>query len=73
MKCIILAAGEGTRMLPLTLETPKPMLKVLDKPILEHIINDLPDEIDEVMEAEEQVMQQPMAPQQPLPVNQEQQ
>ena len=32
----ILAGGKGTRMLPLTKETPKPLLKVRGKPILEH-------------------------------------
>lgn len=34
----ILAGGLGTRLRPLTENTPKPMLKVGDKPILEHII-----------------------------------
>ena len=34
----ILAGGLGTRLRPLTNDTPKPMLKVGDKPILEHII-----------------------------------
>lgn len=38
VKAIILAAGKGTRMGELTNETPKPMLKVQGKPILEHII-----------------------------------
>lgn len=45
MKAIILAAGEGTRMRPLTLETPKPLLKINDMPILGHIFEALPDEI----------------------------
>src|SRR3989344_1365415 len=39
MQAIILAAGEGTRMLPLTSTRPKPMLPIANKPILEHIIN----------------------------------
>ncbi len=34
----ILAGGLGTRLRPLTNDTPKPMLKLGDKPILEHII-----------------------------------
>jgi dTDP-glucose pyrophosphorylase len=38
MKAVILAAGKGTRMKELTNELPKPMLKVQDKPILEHIL-----------------------------------
>ncbi|MDE2019348.1 MAG: NTP transferase domain-containing protein [Patescibacteria group bacterium] len=49
MKCVILAAGEGMRMRPLTLETPKPMLAIDGRPILEHLIDSLPGEIDEVI------------------------
>ena len=49
MKCIILAAGEGVRMKPLTNDTPKPMLKIGNKPILERILNDLPENIDEII------------------------
>jgi len=49
MKAIIAAAGEGKRMLPLTLEKPKPMLEVLGKPLLAYILESLPDEIDEVL------------------------
>jgi dTDP-glucose pyrophosphorylase len=41
MKAVILAAGRGTRMRGLTQEMPKPMLKVQDKPILEHILEGL--------------------------------
>jgi NDP-sugar pyrophosphorylase family protein len=45
MKAILLAAGEGKRMRPLTLETPKPMIDVLGKPLLHHLIDGLPSEI----------------------------
>jgi mannose-1-phosphate guanylyltransferase len=38
MKALILAAGEGTRLRPLTLTCPKPMLPVGDAPLLVHII-----------------------------------
>jgi dTDP-glucose pyrophosphorylase len=38
MKAVILAAGKGTRMGGLTGGTPKPMLGVQGKPILEHIL-----------------------------------
>ena len=49
MKAVILAAGKGTRMGDLSLETPKPMLKVLGKTLLEHKLDSLPDAIDEVV------------------------
>ncbi|PJC50922.1 MAG: nucleoside-diphosphate-sugar pyrophosphorylase [Nitrosopumilales archaeon CG_4_9_14_0_2_um_filter_34_16] len=39
MKTVILAGGLGTRLLPLTKNTPKPMLPLGKKPILEHLID----------------------------------
>ncbi len=39
MKVVILAAGEGTRLQPLTSNTPKPLLKVLGVPILKRLID----------------------------------
>ncbi|OGI36977.1 MAG: hypothetical protein A2374_05550 [Candidatus Moranbacteria bacterium RIFOXYB1_FULL_44_23] len=44
-----MAAGEGTRMRPLTNKTPKPMLRVKGKPILEWTISFLPEKVDEVI------------------------
>ncbi len=38
MKAIILAAGEGNRMHPLTYTRPKVMLPIASKPILEHLL-----------------------------------
>jgi dTDP-glucose pyrophosphorylase len=38
-KMIIMAGGLGSRLLPHTLDCPKPLLKVSGKPILEHIID----------------------------------
>ncbi|HUU64551.1 MAG TPA: bifunctional sugar-1-phosphate nucleotidylyltransferase/acetyltransferase [Dehalococcoidales bacterium] len=38
MKAIILAAGEGSRMRPLTYGRPKVMLPIANKPILEHLL-----------------------------------
>jgi len=49
MQCVILAAGKGTRMRPLTEGTPKPLIEVLGRPILDHIVEALPSEITEVI------------------------
>ncbi len=49
MKVVILAAGEGTRMRPLTKTKPKPMIEVLGKPIIEHIFKALPKDVTEVI------------------------
>ncbi len=38
MKAVILAAGEGSRMRPLTYTRPKVMLPIANKPILEHLL-----------------------------------
>ncbi|MCX6993300.1 MAG: sugar phosphate nucleotidyltransferase [Kiritimatiellaeota bacterium] len=38
-KAVILAAGFGTRMLPLSLDTPKPMMPLWGKPVLGHILD----------------------------------
>ncbi len=38
MKAVILAAGEGNRMQPLTSSRPKVMLPIANKPILEHLL-----------------------------------
>ena len=39
MKAIILSAGKGTRMMPLTKDTPKPMLEINGEYLLENKIN----------------------------------
>ncbi|HIH22796.1 TPA: nucleotidyltransferase family protein [Candidatus Micrarchaeota archaeon] len=41
MKAFILCGGEGTRLRPYTYTTPKPMLPVGGKPILQHLIEHL--------------------------------
>jgi mannose-1-phosphate guanylyltransferase/phosphomannomutase len=38
-KALILAAGEGTRLRPLTLDRPKPMAPIAGRPLLEHTVN----------------------------------
>ncbi len=38
MKGVILAAGLGTRMRPLTDRRPKPLIPILDRPMIEHIV-----------------------------------
>lgn len=39
MRAMVLAAGLGTRLRPLTFEIPKPMVPVLDRPVMAHIID----------------------------------
>ncbi len=38
MECVVLAAGEGTRMRPLTTRRPKVMIPIANRPILEHLL-----------------------------------
>jgi len=38
MKAMILAAGLGTRLRPITYAVPKPMVPVLNRPVMEHIV-----------------------------------
>ena len=49
MKSIIPAAGLGTRFLPGTKVTPKEMLPVLDKPVIQYVVEEAlaPEEVDE--------------------------
>src|SRR5437868_14548752 len=41
MKVVILAAGYATRLYPLTLTQPKPLLPVADKPMIEYVLDNL--------------------------------
>jgi mannose-1-phosphate guanylyltransferase len=51
MKAILLAGGKGTRLRPLTLHTPKPIVPIFDRPFLHYqidLVRQIP-EIDEVV------------------------
>jgi mannose-1-phosphate guanylyltransferase len=39
MKALILAAGRGTRVQPLTLKMPKPMMPIINTPVMETLVN----------------------------------
>ncbi len=41
MKAVVLVGGEGTRLRPLTETTPKPLLPLVDRPILDHVLDHL--------------------------------
>jgi mannose-1-phosphate guanylyltransferase/phosphomannomutase len=43
MKAVIMAGGFGTRLRPLTMNIPKPMVPVMNKPMMEHIVELLKD------------------------------
>ena len=40
-KAMLLAAGAGTRLRPLTYETPKPMVPVVNHPVIHHVLDNL--------------------------------
>jgi len=46
MKCLILASGFGTRMYPLTLNIAKALLPYKGKPMIDHIVDKIPQHID---------------------------
>ncbi|MFX1317132.1 MAG: bifunctional sugar-1-phosphate nucleotidylyltransferase/acetyltransferase [Promethearchaeota archaeon] len=50
MKAVIIAAGKGKRLMPITSSRPKPMIRLAGKPLLEHTILGLKDAgIDEIL------------------------
>ena len=49
MQAVILAAGKSTRTYPLTLTRPKPLLKVANKALIEHNLDNLNGIVDEAI------------------------
>ena len=49
MKALILAGGLGTRLRPLTFSMPKPVIPLLGRPLVRHLIDPLPEEVDTVI------------------------
>ncbi len=39
MKAVILVGGQGTRLLPLTANRPKPLIPLVNRPFLDHVLN----------------------------------
>ena len=38
MKAVLMAGGEGSRLRPLTCNCPKPLVPIVNKPIMQHIL-----------------------------------
>lgn len=50
MDVIVLAGGFGTRLRPWTLHVPKPLIPILDRTMIEHVVSILPEEmVDKVL------------------------
>ena len=45
MDVIVLAGGFGTRLRPWTESVPKPLLPILDKSMIEHVVDVLPESL----------------------------
>jgi UDP-N-acetylglucosamine diphosphorylase / glucose-1-phosphate thymidylyltransferase / UDP-N-acetylgalactosamine diphosphorylase / glucosamine-1-phosphate N-acetyltransferase / galactosamine-1-phosphate N-acetyltransferase len=48
MQAVILAAGKGARLRPITHTIPKPLIDLCGKPLIEHVLSALPEKIDEI-------------------------
>jgi mannose-1-phosphate guanylyltransferase len=51
LQAVILAGGLGTRLRPLTNTVPKPLIPIVDTPMVEYIISSLPEEVTSVIMA----------------------
>jgi len=49
VKAVLLVGGMGTRLRPLTYRIPKPLVPVAGKPLIMHVIDSLPNEVDEII------------------------
>jgi len=49
MKCVIFAAGKGTRMGEVTRTIPKPLIEICGRPLMGHILDALPTEVGEIV------------------------
>jgi mannose-1-phosphate guanylyltransferase len=49
VKAILLVGGMGTRLRPLTYRLPKPLVPIMGKPLIMHVIDSLPPEVDEII------------------------
>ena len=39
MKAVVMAGGSGSRLRPLTIQRPKPMIPIVNKPVMSHILD----------------------------------
>src|SRR2546428_4613420 len=39
MKAVVMAGGEGSRLRPLTINRPKPMVPIVNKPVMQHVLD----------------------------------
>jgi len=49
MQAVFLAAGRGKRLRPFTYHVPKPLIRIAGKNLIEHNIDKLPDEVEELV------------------------
>jgi bifunctional UDP-N-acetylglucosamine pyrophosphorylase/glucosamine-1-phosphate N-acetyltransferase len=49
MHAVVLAAGDGKRLMPLTADRPKPMVLLNGRPLLEYVFDELPDDISDII------------------------